>query len=165
MTNFDKIIDKIIEIEGGYVNDPDDPGGETKYGISKRSYPKVNIKKLTKEKAAAIYKKDWWDKLGLDDFDYVLAAKILNHTIHIGIQPGIKCLQRALNCASLEDSPLVEDGILGSKTKDVYFELNAYTDDTPILTSYASELACYYRFLNKPKYIKGWLKRAYDWSK
>ena len=44
---FYEIIEGVIEKEGGYVNDPDDPGGETKYGISKKAFPKEDIKNLT----------------------------------------------------------------------------------------------------------------------
>ena len=50
-TTFDQVIDRVLAHEGGYVNDPDDPGGETKYGISKKAYPKIDIKNLTKEEA------------------------------------------------------------------------------------------------------------------
>ena len=46
LDTFEEIIDKVIEHEGGYVNDPDDPGGETKYGIAKNSNPDVDIKDL-----------------------------------------------------------------------------------------------------------------------
>lgn len=46
--------------EGGYVNNPADPGGETKFGISKLSYPLLDIKNLTKEQASAIYYLDYW---------------------------------------------------------------------------------------------------------
>ena len=57
---FYKEIKKVVEREGGYVNDPDDPGGETKYGISKKAYPKVDIKHLTLDDAVEIYKNDYW---------------------------------------------------------------------------------------------------------
>ena len=50
----------IIEREGGYVNDPKDPGGETKYGISKRAFPNLDIKNLSKEEAAKIYYNKYW---------------------------------------------------------------------------------------------------------
>ena len=58
---FDQAFDRLIDHEGGYVFDPRDPGGETKYGISKRSYPALNIKNLDLETAKAIYRKDFWD--------------------------------------------------------------------------------------------------------
>ena len=53
-------IENVIKHEGGYVNDPSDPGGETKYGISKKAYPKVDIKNLTLDDAIEIYKDDYW---------------------------------------------------------------------------------------------------------
>ena len=56
-----KAIDFVIGLEGGYVNDPNDPGGETKYGISKRAYPDVDIEALTVADAARIYERDYWN--------------------------------------------------------------------------------------------------------
>jgi len=50
----------VLKREGGYVDDPTDRGGETKYGISKRSYPQLDIKNLTLEQALEIYRKDYW---------------------------------------------------------------------------------------------------------
>ena len=54
--NFEDAFDRLISHEGGYVNDPLDPGGETKFGISKRSYPTLDIAALTREDARAIYR-------------------------------------------------------------------------------------------------------------
>ena len=56
---FDEIIEQVLEHEGGYVNDPKDLGGETKYGITKRFYPDVDIKNLTIDGAKEIYKKEY----------------------------------------------------------------------------------------------------------
>ena len=58
---FPAFINRILGHEGGYVNDPQDPGGETNWGISKRSYPGEDIKNLTLDQAAAIYRRDYWD--------------------------------------------------------------------------------------------------------
>ena len=54
LTKFDDIIEIVLEHEGGYVNDPKDPGGETNFGVAKRSHPDVDIKNLTKEVAKEI---------------------------------------------------------------------------------------------------------------
>ena len=62
--NFDIAFERLIGHEGGYVNHHDDPGGETKYGITKRSYPSEDIKNLTLEQAKAIYLRDFWEPLG-----------------------------------------------------------------------------------------------------
>jgi len=64
--NWQKAIDFVMKWEGGYVDDSNDPGGCTKYGISQRAYPSLNIETLTPDEAKAIYKKDYWDKLGCD---------------------------------------------------------------------------------------------------
>lgn len=57
----------MINREGVYVNDPYDPGGETKYGICKRSYPNLNIKELTLEEAKKIYHRDFWKRGKFED--------------------------------------------------------------------------------------------------
>ena len=65
LTTFDEIIEITLEHEGGYVHDPKDLGGETNFGIAKRFYPDVDIKKSYKEEAKEIYKKDYWDRYKL----------------------------------------------------------------------------------------------------
>ena len=60
LTQFDDIIEVVLHHEGGYVNDPKDPGGETNFGIAKRSHPDVDIKNLTKDAAKDIYYEDYW---------------------------------------------------------------------------------------------------------
>lgn len=65
--NFDQAYDLLIGHEGGYVNDPNDPGGETKYGISKRQYPNEDIANLTRERAKLLTKRDYWDHFRVDE--------------------------------------------------------------------------------------------------
>jgi Glycosyl hydrolase 108 len=80
---FTKAMQWLFEAEGVYSNDPVDRGGETKYGISKRSYPDLDIKNLTKEQAIAIYYKDFWLPLNPDKYDestlIVLFDTAVNH--------------------------------------------------------------------------------------
>lgn len=64
--SFERAFDLVIGHEGGYVNDPQDPGGETKFGISKRAYPMLDIKNLTIEQARELYLKDYWFAAGCD---------------------------------------------------------------------------------------------------
>ena len=66
MNRIDKFMPIIFAHEGGYVNDQKDSGGETKYGISKRSYPNLDIKNLTKKQATDIYKVDFYNKMKID---------------------------------------------------------------------------------------------------
>lgn len=65
MASFDEAIGTVLENEGGYNDDPLDPGGRTKYGISQRSYPNVDIKNLTMQQAEDIYRRDFWLFSGL----------------------------------------------------------------------------------------------------
>lgn len=73
-TNFELAMDFIMrdDIEGGYVNHPNDPGGETKYGISKRTFPQEDIKNLTKERAYELYKQHFWDAYSLGKLETLL---------------------------------------------------------------------------------------------
>lgn len=59
---FEEAVEFVLAYEGGYVNDPNDPGGETNFGISKRAYPNVDIKNLTREDVIDIYRRDYWDR-------------------------------------------------------------------------------------------------------
>jgi len=58
--------DLLFEVEGGYVNHPDDPGGETNFGISKRSYPNEDIRNMTRERATVLYDRDYWSRIPAD---------------------------------------------------------------------------------------------------
>ncbi|MFS8082999.1 MAG: glycosyl hydrolase 108 family protein, partial [Ginsengibacter sp.] len=62
-SDFDAAVDSVLGEEGGYVNNPADPGGETQWGISKRAFPDVDIKALTRDAAKALYKAHYWDPL------------------------------------------------------------------------------------------------------
>ena len=64
---FDEAFEILIGHEGGYVNDKRDPGGETKYGIAKRSYPNVDVRNLTRAQAVDIYRRDFWQRVRGDE--------------------------------------------------------------------------------------------------
>ena len=97
MKNFNEIIEKVLEHEGGYVNDPKDLGGETKYGITKRFYPDIDIKNLTIEEAKEIYKKDYWDKNKVESLPQNLWHIYFDMCVNMGKRTAVKVLQRAAN--------------------------------------------------------------------
>jgi lysozyme family protein len=105
---FDQAFDKLISHEGGYSNNPADPGGETQYGISKRSYPDVDIKALTLESAKAIYKRDFWDRAQCDGLPPAVAFQVFDAAVNSGIGQSIRFLQRAVG--------VVDDGSVGPMT-------------------------------------------------
>ena len=97
MKNFDEIIEIVLEHEGGYVNDPKDLGGETKYGITKRFYPDVDIKNLTIEQAKEIYRKDYWDRNRVESLPQNLWHIYFDMCVNMGKRTAVKVLQRAAN--------------------------------------------------------------------
>lgn len=85
MSFFDPAFEIVVGIEAGYVNDPRDPGGETKYGISKRSYPNLDIKNLTLEQAKDIYRHDFWIQTGCDSMSWERALCIFDTAVNAGL--------------------------------------------------------------------------------
>ena len=159
---FEKAIPIILKHEGGYVDDPNDLGGETKYGISKRSYPHLDIKNLTREEAIEIYRRDWWDKYRYGDIkDQDVATKVFDLSVNMGPAQAHKLLQRAVNWVS--DAGLVVDGILGPKT---LLATNA-AEPMKVLQALRFLAAEYYYSLAKARtesrtFLFGWLNRAYS---
>lgn len=85
MEQYQKIIGFILKAEGGYVNHPNDPGGETKYGISKRAYPELDIKNLSADMAVDIYKRDYYAKVVDDHMTFDQAAFMMDTAVNMGI--------------------------------------------------------------------------------
>jgi lysozyme family protein len=85
LNNFKRSLEFTLKWEGVYVNDPKDPGGETKWGISKRAHPSEDIRNLTPERAAQIYADDYWDKCGLDERDFPLCAVVFDTAVNQGV--------------------------------------------------------------------------------
>ena len=113
MKSFKEIIKQVLEHEGGYVNDPKDLGGETKYGITKRFYPDVDIKNLTIEQAVEIYKKDYWDKNKVESLPQNLWHIYFDMCVNMGKRTAVKVLQRAANNKGRD---IEVDGGLGPMT-------------------------------------------------
>lgn len=106
--NFDQAFEILIGHEGGYVNHPNDPGGETKFGISKRSYPGENIPNMTLVRAKDIYQRDYWWKAGCDLVPECVKFDLFDTAVNAGPKTAIQMLQRAVG---VED-----DGVIGPKT-------------------------------------------------
>ena len=100
--DFQKAVDDLIDNwEGGYVFDPNDPGGMTKYGICARSYPTLDIKNLSRDQAVAIYYRDFWQKYKLESTeDAAIRAKVFN----MGVLMGMKtALALAFGCENINE--------------------------------------------------------------
>jgi len=111
--SFDEIIEIVLEHEGGYVNDPDDPGGETNFGIAKRSHPDVDIANLTKEGAKEIYKSEYWDKNKVESLPEYLRHIYFDMCVNQGRGRAVRIMQRAANA---KGAGLKVDGGMGPVT-------------------------------------------------
>jgi lysozyme family protein len=160
--NFNKAFQSLMLLEGGYSNDALDGGKETKYGITKKHYPHLNIKDLSLDQAKEIYYKDYWAKNHYNKIRNIkIAEKVFHITVNAGAHQSHLILQRALH--AVEHKTLVEDGILGNIT------LEAINKSHPssLLPALRSELAGFYRLIiatrpSQNKFKNGWLKRAYS---
>lgn len=176
MSYFEKAIDHILKIEGGFVDHPNDPGGATKYGISLRFLKSNNIsilgkdeitsediKEVTKEKAKEIYKEYFWDPNHYGEIiSPHIGTKVFDIGINIGPAKANAMLQRAVNYCLIKRE-LVIDSIIGPKTIEAINRCNFKC----ILTYFIQEACLHYNKLvqNNPDlkvFYNGWIKRACD---
>jgi len=159
---FDRLIPAILEHEGGLVDDPSDPGGITKYGISLRAYPVLGaegIRNLSLKQACDLYYCDYWLRLRLGDIkNDAIAQKLLDMAVNLGQGTAAKLLQQALCDIGLR---VKIDGLIGPQTLDA----SNRADPEKLMASLKARQIEHYQALikNNPtfeKYRKGWLRRA-----
>lgn len=114
---FDAAFERLIGHEGGYVNDPRDPGGETKYGISKRAYPGEDIAGMTLERARELYRRDYWSPAGCDAVPDGVKFDLFDMAVNSGVKTAIRTLQRAVGTEP--------DGVLGPVTLQAIQSMHA----------------------------------------
>jgi len=137
--SFEKAVQFVLKWEGGYSNDPRDPGGETKFGICKRSYPELDISKLTLKQAKEIYYQNYWLKAGCDKTIYPLNIIVFDTAVNMGRSMAEKLLNE---CFSYD----VDKNIGTYNWKD-YLLLRLYT---------------YSKFKQAKLYFRGWSNRVLD---
>jgi lysozyme family protein len=158
MNNFDKAIIKTLKHEGGseITNDPTDKGGLTKYGISQKAYPDLDIASLTEDKAKLIYKKDYWDAIKGDEIiNLKVSQSIFDFAVNAGPKRSIILAQRA--------SGVIDDGIVGKITLSEWNSVNPEL----FVRGFAIEKIKFYRDIvvsnhSQRKYIIGWINRALE---
>lgn len=112
---FNEAVSIILDLEKGYVNNPKDPGGETNFGISKKSYPHLNIRDLTVEQAIEIYRTDFWDKCKIDFLPPYLRLAVFDASVIQGPEIAIGLLQAALGVKVDGDlGPITLNAIAGA---------------------------------------------------
>lgn len=126
--SFNRAFEKLILIEGGYVDHPYDKGGKTKYGVTEvlkkalPNYRKTPIQDLTLDEAKDIYKKVFWDKIKGTEISAkseVIAHTLFEIAVHRGVKPASEFFQKALNSFNRDEKDykdIKEDGIIGGVT-------------------------------------------------
>ena len=150
---FDQAVAVIFLHEGGYSKNDNDPGGETRWGISKRSYPEVDIENLTKGKAKEIYERDYWKPLRLYMIDNAnVCLELFDFSVNAGLSRTVKIAQKLAGTK--------EDGILGGITANAINEF-----DGDFVRAFKHARVIYYESLarnnhNLKMFLKGWLRRV-----
>jgi len=147
--NFDDAINIVLNNEGGYVNNPADPGGETKFGISKHAYPDVDIANLTREQAIAIYKRDFWDRVQGDTLPASIAFQILDFAVNAGLSTAIRKAQFVAGVA--------DDGNWGPITRAA---VAAISPSVFCARFAAAKIRFYTKLTTFPTFGAGWMNRV-----
>ncbi len=147
----------IIPNEGGYVNDKNDSGGETNMGISKKTYGSEDIGKLTRERANAIYYKNYYKFNGLNKLPYPVKGFVVDFGVVSHPQKAIEAVHKILGNPPKSD-------IIGPVTLEKF---GNFTDEDykTFLNDYKNYMIDYFNAVananpKNKKYLKGWLNRA-----
>ncbi|PTB82731.1 hypothetical protein C9933_00995 [Methylophaga nitratireducenticrescens] len=153
-------VNHLLKVEGGYVDDPTDNGGETNYGISKRQYPQLNIIKLTMDEAIYLYHRDYWLANKLDQLPIAYACFLFDALVNHRQKTAIKFLQQALRATP--------DGILGPQTRAAAKQFSQNIEHTVETINWClSYRADFYHDLvvdnpSQERFILGWMRRLFS---
>ncbi len=156
MANFDPAVTKTLKNEGGakITEDPNDRGGLTKFGISQRAFPDVDIRALTEAKARGLYKSNYWDKVQGDAIaNQAIAENLFDTAVNMGAVTTTRLVQMALEISV--------DGAFGSNTLKAINSANA---ELFLANFTLAKVARYAHLCNRDKtqnkYLLGWINRA-----
>lgn len=150
---FDEAVAHVLRFEGGYSFDKNDPGGETNFGISKRAYPAIEIQSLNMEAARALYRRDYWNALNIEQLPVAIRFLVFDAAVNQGPSAAFRMLQ-----ASVDVPP---DGVVGLETLTAL----AAVDPLKLIQRYAlARLKRYWSNPNIERYGQGWLARLIDVS-
>ena len=155
ISNFQECLDLVLKSEGGWVNHPSDPGGETNLGVTKRvwieyvGHPVESLKKLTKEDVAPLYELKYWRPCYCEVLPRGLDFVVFSMGVNAGPGRSVKLLQSAIGC--------VPDGVIGPRTR----ELISSSNGADIIKKFSTARREYYQSLKTFSFFgKGWLIRV-----
>jgi lysozyme family protein len=152
MHSVESIANEIVRREGGYVNDPDDPGGATNFGVTIHTMRRLgldktgdgkvdekDVKALGRDEAVRIYLKHYFEQPRIHLLPEPLQATVFDMQVNAGTN-AVRILQRIL--ASF-GQPLKDDGVIGPQTvRAVEIAMNAAPDH--LVDAYGIERRNYY---------------------
>lgn len=150
---FKDAVEFILKYEGGYVNNPQDPGGETKFGISKRSFPNVDIKNLTRKHAIALYEEHYWHRCKCQGLPEIFRLAVFDCAVNQGVIAAAKMFQAAIGAKV--------DGIIGPKTIDKSYDTN---QEIAFMKFMRLRVSRYMLLDTFEIFGKGWMARLVDVS-
>lgn len=145
---FDTAVAHILLFEGGYVNNPKDPGGETNRGIAKKFYPDEDIKGMTIERAKEIYRQDYWDKCQCEELPENIRLAVFDCAVNQGVRTAVRLLQQVVQ--------VTPDGVLGPNTLKAIHECGP---DYLLNGFIQARLERYKVTANFDVFGRGWLSR------
>ena len=157
MNNFKECLALVLKSEGGYVNNPKDPGGMTNLGITKKSLEEwlghdvdeKFMRNLTPEMAAPFYEQKYWRSCYGEVLPRGLDFIVFSMAVNAGPGRAVKLLQQSLGC--------VPDGVIGPATRSLILASNSAT----LIAKFSETRREYYKALkNFPIFGKGWLARV-----
>lgn len=170
------ILDDVLRSEGGFSDDPADPGGATRHGISLRyargvgldndgdgDVDRDDILRVTPAQARALYRKDFWSRPGLDRLPGPIQPVLVDWAVNSGPPRAIMALQRVINLAQI-GFDLDDDGVMGPKTRRAADHAQSMMG--PFLNNaIVDERLDFYRRLvavrpAMARFLRGWLARA-----
>jgi lysozyme family protein len=146
---FEQAFERLIGHEGGYVNDPRDPGGETNFGISRRAYPGEDIAGMTLARAKVLYLRDYWGPAGCDAVPDAVRFDIFDMAVNSGVKAAVKALQRTVG--------VTVDGVLGPHTLQAISSMPA---DKAFARFNGARLDLMTDLPTWPAFGRGWAKRV-----
>jgi lysozyme family protein len=161
-SNYDKCLKTILHHEGGYVNHPKDPGGETNLGVTKRVYQEhggtKDMKDLLVEDVAPIYKKGYWDKIKGDDLPGGLDLCVFDFGVNAGPGRAAKFLQQMIGTTV--------DGGIGPNTLAKVEEYVRENGEHETVKKYQEMRQKYYEQLSTfATFGRGWTRRVEETTK
>lgn len=145
---FARAIERVLAHEGGFVDNPDDPGGKTRWGISQRTYPHLDIATLTRDQAIALYRRDAWTPIRGDALPEAVAFQILDAAVNHGVLRAVGWLQQVLGVRV--------DGVVGPATRAAASD----ADPVAVVLAYnAARLDFYVRLRTFQTFGRGWTRR------